>query len=151
VLTIPGAEVYTALSTGLVEAADWSSPGANYRLGFHEVAPYYSRPGDYHVGGNQELIIKIDTWNELPDDLKAILLQAARSLALDGWTMTSYDDFICQGKLSAEGAEMVTWEPELTKKVKELYNDSAVRRYVKTDLGQKIYNNIQEFLTLTKP
>jgi len=149
-LTIPGAEVYTALSTGLVDFADWSSPGANYRMKFHEVAKYYSRPGDYHPGGIASLVIHMDTWKKLPDDLKAILLQAGKAFTLDTWMMSSHDDFLAQDLLRAAGAEMIVWEPEFTKKVQELYMDSIARRWIKTDLARKIYDNIQEFKKLER-
>jgi len=147
-LTIPGAEVYTALNTGLVDGADWSSVGANYKMKFYEVAPYYSRPGDYHVGGMGELTMKMDKWNALPDDLKAILSCAATQMATDGWTMTSMDDFNAIAGLTAAGAQMITWDPELTKQVKALYQSTLKDRVITTDLGQKIYDNIQTFLKL---
>lgn len=146
VLTIPGAEVYTALSTGLIEASDWSSPGANYKLGYHEIAPYYSRPGDYYLGGFCELVIGMDIWKALPDDQKAILLNAAQVMAFDGWRMTSYEDLLCMGLLKAEGAEMFAWEPEFTEKLQELYATETMTRYVQTDLGRKFYDSIKEFM-----
>jgi TRAP-type mannitol/chloroaromatic compound transport system substrate-binding protein len=150
-LTIPGAEVYTALNTGLVDAADWSSVGANFKLKFHEVAKYYTRPGDYHVGGMGELTMKQDKWNALPDDIKNILLVAAKGQALNGWTMTSLDDFTAIEGLTKAGAQMLTWDPALTKKVKQLYQDSLKTRVIKTPGGDEIYNSIQAFKKLSTP
>jgi len=150
-LTIPGAEVYTALNTGLVDAADWSSVGANFKLKFHEVAKYYSRPGDYHVGGLGEFTMKLEKWNALPDDVKSIMLRAAQVQFLDGWAMTSLDDFTAIEGLTKAGAQMITWDPELTKKIKTLYTTHLKNRVIKTPLGEKIYNSIQEFLKLSTP
>lgn len=149
VLTIPGAEVYTALSTGLIEASDWSSPAANYRLGYAEVCKYYSKPGDYYMGGTGELTIKMETWNALPDDLKAIVEQAARVQAFDMWTMTSYDDFTAVQKLKDAGAEMVAWDPAITKEIKQLISDVNAEIVTGTPEGKKIYDNIIDFKTAT--
>ncbi len=146
VLTIPGAEVYTALSTGLIEASDWSSPAANFRLGYAEICPYYSRPGDYYQGGWGDLMINMDTWNELPDDLKAILEQASRVQALDMWTLTGYDDLTAIGMLKEAGAEMVTWSPEFTEKIKGEIRKVIVEMGQETEMGKKIVNAVEDFL-----
>jgi len=150
-LTIPGAEVYTALNTGLVDGADWSSVGANFKLKFHEVAKYYSRPGDYHVGGLGELTMKQDKWNALPDDIKAIMLRAAQVQFLDGWAKTSLDDFLAIEGLTKAGAQMITWEPALTAKIKAGYTNDLKNRVIKTPVGQEIYNSVQAFKTLSTP
>jgi len=146
VLTLPGAEVYTALSTGLIEASDWSSPAANLRLGYAEICPYYSRPGDYYMGGWGDLIIKMETWNKLPDDLKAIMEAAGRVQAFDMWTLTSYDDLTSIAKLKEAGAEMVTWDPELTKKMKQLIADVQIETGRKSPIGAKIIDSLQAFM-----
>jgi len=120
VLTIPGTEVYVALSTGLIDAADWMSPADNYRMGFSEVTSYYSRPGDYCFGSVLDLITNMDNWNKLPDDLKEILETAGHQLGTDIWMWTSYDDLTALSRLKEAGTEMVVWDPELTKEIKRL-------------------------------
>ncbi len=146
VLTIPGAEVYTALSTGLIEASDWGSPAMNYRMGYAEIAPYYSRPGDYYMGGTGDLIIHMDTWNALPDNLKAIIETAARQMAIDMWTMTAYDDLTSIPLLTAAGAEMIVFEPELTAKMKELIAAEDEKLADQSEGGKKVMAHLKQFL-----
>lgn len=150
VLTIPGAEVYTALSTGLIEASDWSSPAANMRLGYAEICPYYSKPGDYYMGGTGDLFCTLETWNSLPDDLKAILEQAGRIQALDMWTMTSWDDVNAVGTLAEAGAEMIPWEPALAEKMQELIREVNKDLVYESEGGKKIYDHIANYIELTK-
>ena len=150
VLTIPGAEVYTALSTGLVEASDWSSPAANMRLGYAEICPYYSKPGDYYMGGTGDLFTTLETWNSLPDDLKAILEQAARVQALDMWTMTSWDDFTAVGLLAEQGAEMIPWDAALVDEMQALIRDVNKDLVLESEGGKKIWDSYEKFLALTK-
>jgi len=148
VLTIPGAEVYTALSTGLVDAADWSSPAANYRLKFHEVAKYYSKPGDYYLGGLCDFFMRMDKWNALPDDIKAIMIDAGKNQAFDMWTMTSYDDLTSIEKLKAAGCEMVPWDSALVAKMRELIRETTKNDAYKTELGKKVYDNVAAYLKM---
>ncbi len=148
VLTIPGAEVYTALSTGLIEASDWSSPAANFRLGYAEIAPYYSKPGDYYMGGTGEVILTLENWNSLSPDLQAILFHAARSHAINMWNKTAYDDFVSIGKLTEAGAEMIPWEEDLVQEMKQGISDVNRDLVMESPDGERIYNHIQEFLKI---
>jgi len=149
VLTIPGAEVYTALSTGLIEASDWGSPSMNYNMGYAEICPYYSKPGDYYMGGTGELTCNFENWNSLPDDLKAILEVAARDQAMKMWTLTSYDDLTCLSKLKEAGAEMVAWDPEVTKMIQGLIISENVKRSEKSDLAMEIIQHIEDYIAVT--
>lgn len=146
VLTIPGAEVYTALSTGLIEGSDWGSPAMNFRMGYAEIAPYYSKPGQYYMGGMGELVANMDNWNELPDDLKRLLETAGQKLAMDMWTSTAYDDLISVGKLAEAGAEMVPFEPELEARVKELIAAEDEKLAEQSPLAREIMDSLQSFL-----
>jgi len=146
VLTIPGAEVYTALSTGLIEASDWGSPAMNLRMGYAEICPYYSRPGDYYMGSMLDLFTNMKNWNSLPDDLKAILAYGGRQMGYDMWLITAYDDLTAIAKLKEAGAEMVVWDPDLTTKMKQLIADEENKLAAQSDDAAKIMESLQAFL-----
>src|SRR3546814_8899832 len=44
IVTIPGEEQYTAMSTGVIDAANWGSPYGFYAKKMHEVAKFYLGP-----------------------------------------------------------------------------------------------------------
>lgn len=70
-------EIYTGLQLGTVDAAEYNDYLVNKEMGFHEVAKYVIEPA-LHTGASidKELIINPDSWNELPDDLKEIVIAA---------------------------------------------------------------------------
>lgn len=72
---IPGDEGYMALKLGTVEAAIWDVSGVT-GLSWHEVAPYWihGEENDHAIG---HIVVNMDLWNELPDDLKEALAGAA--------------------------------------------------------------------------
>jgi TRAP-type mannitol/chloroaromatic compound transport system substrate-binding protein len=72
-VTISGAEIYTALKTGVVDAAEWVGPYNDVALGLHEAARYYYYPGFHEPGPNIQCTINQDAWNSLPEDLRAIV------------------------------------------------------------------------------
>jgi len=41
----PGSEIYAALETGVIDAAEWAGPYDDMQLGLHKTARYYYSPG----------------------------------------------------------------------------------------------------------
>ena len=82
VVFLSGAEVYTALSTGVVDAVRWGSPANNLKLSLHEVGKYYIQPSPM-PGPNNNFLINKDAWNKLPDDIKAIMEESAKLASMD--------------------------------------------------------------------
>jgi TRAP-type mannitol/chloroaromatic compound transport system substrate-binding protein len=80
---VAGGEIYTSLSTGVIDAAEWVGPCHDYILGLHKVAKHYYFPGWQEPGPCLELLIHKKAWDALSEDLKAIVLAAARHLDVD--------------------------------------------------------------------
>ena len=70
---IPGPEVYLALERGIVDAAEFSSPAITYGMGFHEICKFVIEPGVHQPSAQMDLFINMKKWEELPQDLKAIV------------------------------------------------------------------------------
>ena len=72
--TVPFTELYSALQTGVVDAAE--QPTANYKSNaFQEVAPYFMMDG--HTLGAIQLVITDNAWNKLSADQQAAVEEAA--------------------------------------------------------------------------
>lgn len=69
-ITIPGAEVYTALERGVVDGYAWSVLG-NISMGWPEVCKYIIEPKIYAM--NLENLINLDTWNKLPKPMQTLM------------------------------------------------------------------------------
>ena len=72
---ISGEETYMGLKLGTIDASQWDVSAVT-GLNWHEVAPYRILGGqnDVVVG---HILMNMDTWNELSDDLKKALSDAA--------------------------------------------------------------------------
>jgi len=79
VVSLPGGEIYQALATGTVDAAEWIGPYNDLSLGLHQAAEYYYAPGYHEPATSFELIVNKSKYSALPDDLKAVIRQAARA------------------------------------------------------------------------
>ncbi len=79
-VTLPGAEIYTALKTGSIDATEWVGPYNDTIMGLNEAAKYYYYPGWQEPGPMLECIVNRDTLATLPDDLKQIVELACATL-----------------------------------------------------------------------
>lgn len=78
-LTIPGSEIFTSLQTGVLDAADWVGPYNDLAFGLHQVADYYYTSAWNEPSAVLEGTVNLDAWNALPDDLKAVVNEAAKA------------------------------------------------------------------------
>ena len=77
VVNLPGSEVAAALAAGTIDAVEWNNPYGEAAMGFWRYAKYYLTPGWHEPGTGLELFINAKEWDNLEDDLKAIVEQCA--------------------------------------------------------------------------
>ena len=72
----PGEEIYTNLSSGVIDACTYCGPADSIAMGFHEVAKYWLRTPLMGPVNVDYFIVNGKVWRELPDDLKAVVESA---------------------------------------------------------------------------
>jgi TRAP-type mannitol/chloroaromatic compound transport system substrate-binding protein len=77
VQAIAGGEIFQALQTGAVDAAEWVGPYDDEKLGFNKVAQYYYYPGWWEPGPSLEVEVNLNKWKELPKEYQEIVKTAA--------------------------------------------------------------------------
>ena len=78
----PGGEVYLSLQTGVLDAAEFSSPAVNFPMGFDEVTKYIIQPGVHQPACQFAFFFNKESYDKLGDDLKWILDTAAKETQL---------------------------------------------------------------------
>ena len=81
--TIPGAELFTALQTGTIDATEWIGPYNDLAFGLFRAAKYYYYPGWHEPGTTLELTVNSAAFSELPEDLQAIVEIASQAANMD--------------------------------------------------------------------
>ncbi len=87
VVLTPPADVFAAMASGTVDAAELIGPWNDQAFGLYRVARYYYQPGWHEVGPTAEVLINQDAWDALTADLQAIvetaILASAQEYAAD--------------------------------------------------------------------
>ncbi len=89
VQVLPGGEIFQALQTGAIDAAEWVGPYDDEKLGFQEAAKFYYAPGWWEPGPTLEVQVNLEKFNELPEEYQAALETAAYQANLE--MMAVYD------------------------------------------------------------
>jgi TRAP-type mannitol/chloroaromatic compound transport system substrate-binding protein len=90
-VTLPGPDVFSALETGAIEAADFVGPAINYGLGFAKVSKYIvmgpaSTPCLHQPVDLMAFSLNLQTWNGLSNHLKRLLTDEVRVLSMQHFT-----------------------------------------------------------------
>ncbi|MDP5146159.1 TRAP transporter substrate-binding protein DctP [Shewanella sp. ULN5] len=80
---LAGRELYGALQSGAIDAAEWVGPYNDLPLGLYQVAKFYYYPGWHEPGSNMEFMVNQQAFLALPDDLQQIIITAARAVNQD--------------------------------------------------------------------
>jgi TRAP-type mannitol/chloroaromatic compound transport system substrate-binding protein len=78
-VSIPPGERLPALQSGAIDAAEFAGPFSDLALAFHRAAPFYYWPGLHEPNGTGECIIARGIWEDLPEDLRAVVANACRA------------------------------------------------------------------------
>ena len=75
---LPGGEIYPALERGAIDAAEWTVPYDDEKLGFHKVAQFYYYPGWWEPAPQLTFYVNRGQWEQLPRPYQAAFEAAAQ-------------------------------------------------------------------------
>lgn len=82
-VNIPGAELFTALQTGTIDATEWVGPYNDLAFGLFRAAKYYYTPGWHEPGTTLEAFVNQNAYDALPEDLQHCVDIACQAANLD--------------------------------------------------------------------
>jgi len=145
----PGAEIFTALQTGAIDASEWVGPYNDMAMGLHQAARYYYYPGWHEPGPALEAIFNKQAFDALPADLQKIIELAcsavndqmlAEFMARNGQSLEQLLELEAQGKI-----EIRKFPDEVLRELRRL-SDEVVQDIVERDpASAKIYASFEAY------
>jgi len=143
---LPGGEIYTALDTGVVDAAEFVSLSENWDIGLHEVSKYVLFPSFHCPTAICDIGVNADAWKKLPPDLQAAMQMMIYELS-DRWDyMGQAESVITLGKMVDLGLEHTTLPDADMKKARKIAVENAIEWKKKSPMAAKIIDSILDYL-----
>jgi TRAP-type mannitol/chloroaromatic compound transport system substrate-binding protein len=150
-VNIPGGEVYTSMQTGVIDAVEWVGPYNDLALGLHEVAEYYYYPGWHEPGAMLEFIVNADALAALPEDLKAIVRDAARATNQDMLDeFTARNNAALDALLNEHDVKLRRLPDDVLALLKEKSDEVMARLVAGDPMARKVYASYREFLAAVR-
>ncbi len=146
-VTLPGAEIFTALQTGAIDATEWVGPYNDASFGLHKAAKYYYYPGWQEPGPGLETIINQAAWDSLPPDLQAIVEIACQAITTDMAAEYTHGNAMSLAQLEADpNVEFRPFPDEVTALLKSITGEIVSELMESDPASAKIGKAYFEFL-----
>ncbi|WP_225785020.1 TRAP transporter substrate-binding protein [Xenophilus sp. Marseille-Q4582] len=142
---MPAGDIYQALEKGTLDAAEFTVPHDDAKLGFHKVAPFYYYPGWWEGGADLEFFINLKKYNALSAENKAIL-DAAMAVAAADMT-AKYDALnpIALKKLVAEKTQLKAFPKSVIDAGFKACMETFAEHEAKSPTFKKIHQDMRAF------
>ncbi len=144
---VPGAELYTALSQGVIDGAHWGAVQGAYSMSLYEVAKYHVRPA-LNIAGTDVFIINQKALDALPDDVRKILID---TLDQQFWERTNeyqYQEEIALARAQRElGVKLNVLPDDVQQKLAETAQKNWEMEAKRSPESAKAVEMLRAFLT----
>ncbi len=143
IVTVPGEEQYTAMSTGVIDASNWGSPDGFVAVKLHEVAKFYLGPSIIKFD-MEDQFMSMRAYNRLPDDLKAVMNLATRIYAVERATTSTINSAKAVSVMRQAGVKFSSLPPEDLATMKKISSEALERMAGKDEDTQRVLKIIFE-------
>lgn len=139
-VSIPYADVYTALQTGTAEGVVGSIPSSNY-LSFRDVITHYYQYNNTFEG--MALIVNSNVWDGFSEEEQKVFSEAGKSFTIKSIEDAEKIDREYLDKLKEEGIEVVEYSEEEINNIANYIRENVWLKN-KDSLGDEILKELQE-------
>ncbi|MBY8216923.1 TRAP transporter substrate-binding protein [Vibrio fluvialis] len=145
-VNLPGSEVFTGLSKGVIDAADYTVFSTNQKAGMNDIAVHPVQPG-FHSLPLIDISISQKKWDKMPADLQQILETSVRDFSYDITTQLKIADQAAVKEASANPKITIhNWTDEERKKFREIARSQWKVFAERSPNAQKVYDSVTQFL-----
>ena len=142
---LAGGDVYAALERGTIDAAEFTSPMDDEKLGLAKVAKYYYYPGFWDYGPLTNLFINKQKYEGLPASYKAVVSCAAAEASRA--MLMKYDSGNTEPmrRLAAAGMELKPFSREILDAAYKASQELYAELCAKSTHFKSVYDNWSKF------
>lgn len=144
----PPAEIFAAMQTGVVDAAEFVGPWNDVALGLHRIAPYYYLPAFHEPGAGLECIVNLDFFESLSPWLKMVVETATMATAEETFADFRYHNTMVLPELVAQGAVVSAFPDDVVDALGAASLDAIEAYPVGDPMSEKIHGPYFDYVRL---
>ena len=143
---LAGDEIYQAVERGVVDGAEFSIPGVDWKVGFGEIVDYWATPGWHQSASVFGVMINKDSWDALSETTQEKLKVAAESTM--AWSLAWSEHGSVEGtnNFLDAGVEISQMPMEELEEVQDITNQVIIRGACENPRHAKVYHSQVSYL-----
>ncbi|MCB1583840.1 MAG: TRAP transporter substrate-binding protein [Xanthomonadales bacterium] len=148
---LPGAELFTALQTGTIDATEWVGPYNDLAFGLYQAAQFYYYPGWHEPTACIEALVNQQAFDELPEDLQQVVEMATMAA-----NQHMLSEFIASNQRALETlqnehqVQLRQFPSDVLQEFKKYAAEVLHELGQHSELSQKIYQSYKTFAEQTQ-
>ncbi|WP_281984926.1 TRAP transporter substrate-binding protein [Thalassorhabdomicrobium marinisediminis] len=110
---MPPPEIFQALQSGAIDAAEWVGPMLDQAFGLQKITKLCYLPALVEPGAGLSVVFNKDAWAELSPDLQSIVRNAAAAAALENHANFDYHNAQAMAALKADGVDFRAFNDDI--------------------------------------
>ena len=139
VQSLPGGEIYQALSSGAIDGAEWIGPFADERLGLQEICEFYYTSGFHEPGSALCASMNRDVWDSLTPAQQLIVETAADATHAWNLAQSNANNAAALDRIRAGGTKIMQFPDDVWSSFGE-----ASERALNEFMDDELYARIRE-------
>jgi len=138
-------DIYPALELGTIDATEFSMPAIDRSLGFYQIAKYNYYPGWHQQATTNEILVNMDTWNELPKEYQAMFLTACEAnvgVEIADGEAAQFDAMIANEK---DGVKNMDWPEEILDQFRAAWLEVVEEETSSNPDAKKLWDSFSAF------
>jgi TRAP-type mannitol/chloroaromatic compound transport system substrate-binding protein len=146
VVLLPPGEIFQAMQSGTIDAAEWVGPWNDLAFGLFRVAKNYYMPSFFEFGPALELMVNKKLYDALAPDLKEIVKRAAFASAAESYADFSYHNVASlKPLLEKEGVEVRTLSDDIVKVLAKETKSVLLDIAAATPMAKEVYDSFEAY------
>lgn len=150
-VNLPGGELYTALTSGTIDATEFVGPYNDLAFGLYKAAKFYYYPGFHEPGTCLEAIINKAALAGLPKDLQAIVLNACKVANQDMLAeFTARNPPALKQLIEQHGVQLRAYPEDVSKALRKVSAEVMADVANADAMSKRVYAAYSEFLASSR-
>lgn len=142
---IGGGEIFQALQLGTIDATEFSMPVMDLSYGFYQIAKHYYFPGWHQQSTFNDLLIRMDLWNEMDDTQKAIIETACDANMMWQFALGESLQGPALNELKEKGVQIHTWPKDILDAMRAAWAEVVEEEKAKSPMFAKAWESLSKF------